>query len=223
MTTQRRTPSIRVGDVAGLMASVDACPHRVWHTGRHSSLLRTGQPIEAEPAQGSVVRRLAAALERDHLEVYPSLRNGFEVTGSRSGARLKGRPDIITRDTDGSVTVYDVRDREPTARDVLRVKLAMYLLPRSNHGRWRGSAPSGCVLRPDGTEHRIDAGEIDQEFVERVAVVMRQLVSPEPATRVPGASECGMCPLTNSECAERIEPGPGHIANGSQDGLHDGC
>ena len=67
MTTQRRTPSIRVGDVAGLMASVDACPHRVWHTGRHSSLLRTGQPIEAEPAQGSVVRRLAAALERDHL------------------------------------------------------------------------------------------------------------------------------------------------------------
>ena len=137
-----------------------------------------------------------------NIEVYPSLRNGFEAVGSRSGARLKGRPDIITRNQDGEVTVYDVRDREPTAEDILRVKLTMYLLPRSNHGRWRRSAPSGRVLRPDGTEHRIDAGEIDGEFIERVAAVMRQLVSPEPAVRVPGASECGRCVLTSSECAE---------------------
>ena len=64
--------------------------------------------------------------------------------------------------------MYDVRDREPTAEDVLRVKLTMYLLPRSNHGRWRRSVPSGCVLRADGSERHIDAGEIDGEFVERV-------------------------------------------------------
>ena len=223
MTTQRRTPSIRVDDVAGLMANSDACPHRVWHAGRHSSPLRTGQKIEAEPAQASVVRRQAADLEGPNIEVYPSLRNGFEAVGSRSGARLKGRPDIITRNQDGEVTVYDVRDREPTAEDILRVKLTMYLLPRSNHGRWRRSAPSGRVLRPDGTEHRIDAGEIDGEFIERVAAVMRQLVSPEPAVRVPGASECGRCVLTSSECAERIEPGTGHSVNGSQSRIPDAC
>ena len=223
MTTQRRTPSIRVDDVAGLMANSDTCPHRVWHAGRHSSSLRTGQQIEAEPAQASVVRRLAADLEGPGIEVYPSLRNGFEATGSRSGARFKGRPDIITRNQGGEVTVYDVRDREPTAVDILRVKLAMYLLPRSNHGRWRRSVPSGCVLRADGSERRIEAGEIDGEFVERVAGVMRQLASPEPTVRVPGASECGRCVLTSSECAERIELGTGHIAYGSQDELPDGC
>ena len=223
MTTQRRTPSIRVEDVVGLMADEQACPHRVWHTGRHSSPLQTGQQIEAEPAQASVVRRLAADLDGPDIEVYPSLRNGFEATGSRSGARLKGRPDIITRNQNGEVTVYDVRDREPTAEDILCVKLTLYLLPRSNHGRWRRSVPPGCVLRADGTEHRIDAGEIAGEFVERVAVVMRQLASPEPAVRVPGVSECGRCVLTSSECAERIEPGTGHIASGSQNELPDGC
>ena len=207
MTTQRRTPSIRVDDVAGLMANSDMCPHRVWHTGRHPSSLRTGQPIEVEPSHASVVRRMAADLEGPGIEVYPSLRNGFETTGSRSGARLRGRPDIITRNQDGEVTVYDVRDREPIAEDILRVKLTMYLLPRSNHGRWRGSAPFGRVLRSDGTEHRIDAGEVDEEFVERVAGVMRQLASPEPAVRVPSASECGRCPLTSSECSERVETG----------------
>ena len=104
-----------------------------------------------------------------------------------------------------------------------RVKLTMYLLPRSNHGRWRRSVPSGCVLRPDGTEHRIDADEIDGEFAERVAGVMRQLASPEPAVRVPGASECGRCVLTSSECAERIEPGTGHSVNGSQSRIPDAC
>ena len=92
MTTQRRTPSIRVEDVAGLMANTDTCPHRVWHAGRHSSPLRTGQPIEAEPAQASVVRRMAAHLEGPGIEVYPSLRNGSRPSGRGAAHASRAGP-----------------------------------------------------------------------------------------------------------------------------------
>lgn len=205
MTTQSRTPSTHIGDVATLMADDRACPHRIWHISRHSTPMRTGHPIDADPAHASLVRHLAVELEREHREVYPALRNAFEATGSRSGARVKGRPDIITHNPDGEVTIYHVSNREPTAEDVHRVMLYMYLLPRSNHGRWRGSSPAGCVLQPDGTERRVEADEVDETFVERVAIVMRQIASDEPAEHRPSRSECGRCSLSSEECSKRIE------------------
>ena len=160
-------------------------------------------PIERDPKRTSLIRKTAADLEERGHDVYPSLRNAFEAMGSRSGARLKGRPDLIVRGTDGAVTVYDVREGEPCDADELQVRLYMYPLPRSNQGLWRGSRPAGRVLYVDGTERRIEAHEVDENFVERVAAVMRQIASDEPAAHVPSAKECGRCVLTSSDCSKR--------------------
>ena len=103
--------------------------------------------------------------------------------------------------------MYDVRDGEPCEADDLQVRLHMYLLPRSNHGLWRGSKPAGRILYIDGTERLIDTEEVDEEFIERVAAVMRQIASDEPAGYRPSAAECGRCPLTSSDCSERVETG----------------
>ena len=141
-----------------------------------------------------MIRETAARLEQRGDDVYLELRNGFEATGSRSGARIVGRPDIIVRHTDGSVTVYDVRSGELGATDEALVKLYMYLLPRSNHGLWRRARPDGCVLYDDGTERRIAAAEIDDEFRERVTEVMRQIAADQPARHVPSTgSAAGVC------------------------------
>ena len=204
MTTRSNMSTTHIRDLAGLMAARDSCPHRLWHALRQPSI-RRGGPIDSDPGHASRVRQLASDLDSKVAEVYSSLRNAFEVSGSRSGARLKGRPDIITRSADGDVTVYQVADGEPTLANELAVMLAMYLLPRSNTGRWRGSQPSGCVIHPDGSEKRIEADAIDDAFAERVAVVMRQLVSDDLPPRVPSAGECGRCPLTSEECSERFE------------------
>lgn len=219
MTTRSNISTTHIRDLAELMAARDSCPHRLWHTLRQPSIMRGG-PIDSDPAHASRVRQLAASLEVEGVRVYPALRNAFEVSGSRSGARLKGRPDIITRTAEGDVTVYEVSDGEPALADELVVKLAMYLLPRSNAGRWRGSQPSGCVIHPDGSEKRIEANAIDDAFAERVAVVMRQLASDDPAPQVPGAAECGRCPLTADECERRVDAenglpldGPGDLLN----------
>ena len=220
--TATKVHTTHIRDLAELLAARGSCPHRLWHTLRQPSMRMSG-PIDSDPGHASQVRQVVAGLEEEIAEVYPALHNAFEVSGSRSGARLKGRPDIITRDSNGAVTVYEVRDDEPGPADELVVKLAMYLLPRSNHGRWRRSQPSGCVLYPDGSEKRLTADEIGDTFAESVATAMRQLVSDDPAPRVPSAAECGRCPLPAEECGDRIEAGPGHVDNGTQGGLQDSC
>ena len=101
--------------------------------------------------------------------------------------------------------MYDVRDGESTEGDDLQVRLYMYLLPRSNNGRWLGSRPDGCVLYPDGSEKRIEADEVDVKFAKRVATVMRQIASDEPAWHMLSAMECGQCPLTTDDCSESVE------------------
>ena len=109
--------------------------------------------------------------------------------------------------------MYDIRDGERADAHDLRVRLYMYLLPRSNQGRWRGSSPAGSIVYPDGTERRIEADEIDEEFSERLAAVMRQIASDEPAAYRRSAKECGRCPLTSEHCSERVESGPGPSDN----------
>ena len=211
MNTGKKTPRTRVGDVARLMADEAACPHSVWFRSRNSSALWASgsnpPPIDRDPRRTSLIRKTAAGLEEQGNSVYPALRNAFEASGLRSGARLKGRPVLIARDTDGAITVYDVRDGAPCEADDLQVRLYMYLLPRSNHGLWRRSRPAGHVLYVDGSERRIEPHEIDDEFFERVMAVMRQIASDEPARYSPSARECGRCPLTADHCSERVVVG----------------
>ena len=119
--------------------------------------------------------------------------------------------------------MYDVREGEPNEADELQVRLYMYLLPRSNHGLWRGARPDGCVLYEDGTERRIAADEIDDEFRERVAGVMRQIVSDEPARHVPSTGECGRCVLTSDDCSERLDVESGSPGGDRPGGLLTSC
>ena len=205
MTGDRITPSTHVDDIARLLTDEGSCPHSVWSGSRYGSPGRAVVRVR-DPSDGhsSVARETAGRLEKSGDDVFLEFRNGFEATGSVSGARIVGRPDIIARHADGRVTVYDVRKGEPEAGDEVRVKLCMYLLPRSNQGRWRGSGMDGCVLYADGTERRIGADDIDDRFKGMVADVMRQIGSDRPARYAPSVRECGRCVLTGDECSERI-------------------
>ena len=70
------------------------------------------------------------------------------------------------------------------------------------------------MLYCDGTERRIAAAEIDDEFRERVGDVMRQIVSAEPARHVPSTSDCGQCVLTADDCSERLDVESGSPGGG---------
>ena len=209
MTRRKARPSTHVDALARVLAGDNSCLFSVWFRSWHRDYETTGDgsdQADRSARRSSLVRETAARLEQRGDDVYLELRNGFEATGSRSRARISsGRPDIIARQPGGGVTVYDVGGGEPGAADEALMKLYMYLLPRSNHGRWRGARPDGCVLYDDRTETWIAADEIDDEFRERVAGMMRQIASDEPARHVPSTSECGRCVLTADDCSERIE------------------
>ena len=208
ITRRKVRTSTHISSLARLVEGDNSCLFSVWFRSWHRDYETTGDgsgQADWNVRRSSLVRETAACLEQRGDDVYLELRNGFEATGSRSGARIVGRPDIIVRHTDGSVTVYDVRSGEPGATDEALVKLHMYLLPRSNHGLWRRARPDGCVLYDDGTERRIAAAEIDGEFRERVTEVMRQIAADQPARHVPSTGECGRCVLTADDCSERLD------------------
>ena len=208
MTRRRVRASTHISSLARLLAGDNSCLFSVWFRSWRRDYETIGdgsEQVDWNAHRSSLIRETAARLEQRGDDVYLELRNGFEATGSRSGARISGRPDIIARQPDGSVTVYDVRSGEHGAADEALVKLHMYLMPRSNHGLWRRSRPEGCVLYDDGTERRIAAAEIDDEFRKRFAGVMRQIAAEEPARHVPGTSECGRCVLTAYDCSERVD------------------
>ena len=157
MTIRKKRPSTHASGLAKLLAADNSCLFPVWFRSWHRDYETTGDGSDQADwnvRRSLVVRETAARLEQRGDDVYLELRNGFEATGSRSGGRIVGRPDIIVRHTDGSVTVYDVRSGELGATDEVLGKLYMYLLPRSNHGLWRRARPDGCVLYDDGTERR---------------------------------------------------------------------
>ena len=199
----------------------------VWFTSRHGSSGGTREngpgAADGDVGHSSLVRETATRLEERGDDVFLEIRNAFEATGSRSGARIAGRPDIIARHADGNVTVYDVGSGGPAAPDDVRIRLLMHLLPRSNHGRWRGTSPDGCVLYADGTERRVRDDEVDDKFRERVATVMREIAADEPARYVPSAKECGRCVLTGDDCSERIEAGSRSPEGDRSDGVSSVC
>ena len=151
------------------------------------------------------MHELADRLERQGDSVHMKMQNWFEVRSSITGSIVIGKPDITGRDPDGAATVNDIKTGRPRAADEIQVKLYMYLLPVSNHGRWRRARMDGCVAYADGREVRRGADAIDEEFKGQVAGFMRRVVSEEPGRHVPSERECGWCELTAADCCERIE------------------
>ena len=97
------------------------------------------------------------------------VKDHFECHGSGSGSHVVSRPDLIGRDDEGTVTVYNVMSGQPRAADESQVKLGMLLLPCSNHSHWMHKSMTGCVLYGDGTGVPIAADATDDEFSDRVA------------------------------------------------------
>ena len=149
---------------------------------------------------------LADKLEEQGCEVFLEGQNWLETRGEDSGSIINGQPDLIAWNPDGSATIYDVKTGQQRASDEIQVKLYMFLLPRPGHRRWHGVTFDGCVVYADGTEKKIGADAITDEFKESVTTFMRRIVSRKPARHVPSERECGWCEISSEDCSERIEP-----------------
>ena len=121
MIEHKTWPSTNVSDIARLLSDDSACPHRVWFSSRYGTHRRAvghkRGPADENSGHTLVVDETADRLEQRGDDVFPQFRNGFEATGSVSGTRIAGRPEIVVRHADGGVAVYVARTGEPEAVD----------------------------------------------------------------------------------------------------------
>ena len=77
---------------------------------------------------------------------------------------------------------------------------------QSGHPRWSGVRMDGKVLYANSRAVNLSADDLTPEFRHSLAVVMRQVVAPDPARLVPSARECGWCVVSSDDCNGRIAP-----------------
>ena len=150
-----------------------------------------------------LLNELVAELEERGCELFIERQNTFRVESPRSGAVIDGKPDLIAVFPDGRTVVYDVTTGKESASHIVQVQLYMYLLPRSDLTRWRGTKFEGAVVYADGHQVDVPTDSIDDAFVARLTDFMQKMTSDMPPRRVASLAECGFCELTKGDCPDR--------------------
>ena len=151
-----------------------------------------------------LLNELCDELETAGCTVSIEDQNWFKTAGS-SGAVIAGKPDIIAEDTDGRVTVYDVKTGAERASDVAQMMIYMYALPLAQGSRWKNRTVGGCLVYGDGSRKPIPASAINERFRKNLFALLCRVAAEGPARQVPSERECSWCDLTIADCPERIE------------------
>ena len=209
MTARRDVARTHVTTIAKLMAGDNSCIYsawfRAWHEGYRKVETDSTGLAEWNMRHTTMMHETVALLGKAGYEVSIEGHNWFETRSSQTGSIIIGRPDIIAVSPAGKIMVQDIKTGQPRASDEIQVKLYMMLLPLSGHPRWRGAEMDGTVLYANSPGRDLRPPDITHEFRHSLAVVMRQVVSPEPARRVPSARECAWCVVSSDDCPDRIE------------------
>lgn len=208
MTRLRHNPYIHVTWVAKALVGDRSCLWATWFKANHEHYARVPSGFDSarwNMEHTDLMNELISELEGRGCEVFIEKQNDFKVVSSRSGTLIHGVPDIIAVHPDGGATIYDAKTGQPSASHVAQVQLYMYLVPRAQNGRWRGTTFEGALVYPGGHEVTVPAESVNEAFIGRVTKFVQSMVSDKPARRVPSLAECRWCDLTRGDCPDRME------------------
>jgi hypothetical protein len=169
---------------------------------------RAGNPFDASAYKLNhtpLVAELRAELEGKGYTVFTEDQNYFTLRGT-SGTTLSGKPDIVAiRGTEG--IVCDAKTGSARESHEIQVLIYMWAIPKA-FPEWQDIRFSGLVAYKAEVERFvIPPGAVDSNFVGKVAAQIKRLASPLPARKVPGPTNCRLCPIPTSICPERNEAG----------------
>lgn len=139
-------------------------------------------------------------LQRDGYEVLSEDENTFVLSG-RSGAKIKGKPDLIV--IGEKPVICDIKTGKPRHSHRVQVLLYMYAVPRADDRRYRGMHFDGLIVYGDHIEE-VSRLELDA-FKPRLQSMLERVLSSTPAAKVPSWRECKFCKLTKEDCHDRVE------------------
>ena len=147
-----------------------------------------------------LVNRARESREALGYEVYTENQNSFRLRGAT--ATLAGKPDLVAVKGSDAV-IIDAKTGRSSPHHATQVLIYMYSIPKALD-RYRGMEFRGHVIYPDGNVG-IPASGLDGKFIDRLGSLIRRLADETPARRVPSASECRWCDITEKDCPEREE------------------
>ena len=210
MAYSRPKPYLHATWISKYLTGDKSCLWACWYKANFQGFER--MPSDFDVARWTMdhtdaLNRLIAELEEQGCRLYIENQNSFRVEGTRSGAVIGGRADLVAVFPDGRTVVYDVKTGQESASHIVQVQLYMYLLPKANLFHWKDAAGTleGAVVYGSGHQIDIPAASVDEMFEARVADFMQRMVAPVPPRHVPSVPECGFCELTLSDCTERIQ------------------
>lgn len=192
-----------------LLAGENACEWAVWFKARHSyTKLRSGFDLQKWTREhDELVRYRVRALKELGYDVFFEDQNKFSLTGSRTGATISGKPDIVAF-KDGQAVLEDCKTGRKRDADHLQVGLYRLLSPHLRSFK-QSAAIIGQVTYADGTV------SLDEEIIKGLSVRLADLVSricsPVPPAKAPSLNECGYCDIADHYCESRIDSGSNRV------------
>ena len=189
-----------------LLTGENSCEWAVWFKAHHRDWVR--QPSDFDQAQWlldhtALVNERIGNWEVGGYDVDVERQNSFALHGRT--ATLAGRPDIIARREDNGVIV-DAKTGHESPSHIVQVMIYLYAVPKAIE-RYRNVKLRGQVTYRDHTV-RVEADDVDNQFVKNLGALIRRIAANEPARRVPSLQECRFCDITAADCPVRVDADP---------------
>ncbi len=202
LTTPRTEPYVWVTWITKILAGESSCVWSAWLRAHfHTAKPSTDFDLASwQMAHSSLLRKTIAEHERQGYKVYAEGQNAFFLRG-KAGV-LSGKPDVVA--VKGRAGwVIDTKTGAPKASDRIQVMVYMWALPKTT-AAFAGVGFDGKVVYR-ASYHIVTADEIDSDFANSVAELMREVCGDTEPHKAPSYGECQYCPVTLEDCSDRVE------------------
>jgi hypothetical protein len=171
-----------------------------WYRAHHK--FSTPGDQQSIDKHNALVDALQFELETKGYTVQCGDENWFRLDGPTT--TFAGKPDLIAISPDGSSgTIYEVKGGGQ--RDYYHYQAMMYMWATPiAWKKWRHIKFEGVVLYDDHPEP-VSSDRVDQDFIDRMAALIKRAAAPIPAVKKPSYQECRFCKLSKEQCPEKVE------------------
>ena len=206
MTTKRDQPYIWATWLTKLLVGENSCEWAAWFRAHYTNFRRAPDDFDSAAWQmghTELLNQLRHQLLDGNHTIFVEKQNRFTLRGN--SATLGGKPDLIAL-TGNKGIIYEVKTGQPSASDHVQVMTYMYAVPRAL-GQYKNMVFDGMVVYRDH-QVPVPASAVNEQFIDRLASLIRRISQEQPLPKTSSAMECGFCQISKQECPERVESGP---------------
>jgi hypothetical protein len=202
MLSRRDKPFVSVSWIKRLLAGENSCEFAAWFKA-HFQGYKKAKEFDNPGWQvdhAELVRATRKRLIDGGYRVFTENQNKFSL--KRKQGTLGGRPDLIAVNGKSGLIV-DAKTGTPQPSDKVQVMVYMWAVPQALT-QFKDFKFDGKVVYKT-REHILYNGYLDDTFVNNLRALLNRVCGPSPPDKIPSASECAFCDITDEDCPDRLE------------------